>query len=156
MTKPTPQVNNEEDLLSLQSSRSALIEPVPAQTLESSQNSSTQSLLNELGRILHKEGEGPTKDESTGKGSDQKRLIDVLTNELLEKQRLIDRLLSDNNTKTQTITEQAASGESLRQEISKLHISLAESRAALSYREQESNAAVRLAEDGKLVTFNYA
>ena len=62
----------------------------------------------------------------------------------------MERILTESTAKTQAIADQAAGGELLRQEISKLQISLAESRAALSYREQESNAAVRLAEDGKL------
>jgi hypothetical protein len=146
LTSPIVEVPHEEtgdeQLFDLGSNHSTTLEPVAKQ--DSSQHSSTQSLLNELGRILQKDDE-PKTDDTQGS---EMRLVDVLTNELQEKQRLVDRLLNEYSAKSQTIAEQTACGDSLRQEISKLKVSLTETRAALSYREQESSAAVRLAEDG--------
>ena len=134
--------NKEMDSIELTADlQSAIIEPASERM---SHTSSTQSLLNELGRILKSDN---ASSENIDKGSSL-HLIDMLSNEIKEKQRLVDRLLTENSAKAQTIAQQSKCTESLHKEISKLKVCLAENRAALSYREQESSAAVRLAEDG--------
>jgi len=146
--KPVDDTPRVSTAVSLKSSHSVKLELEPAQLLDLSDQCSAQGQEGQPNELdpLHRKDEGPKLDNvSTGS---EKQLIDVLTNELQEKQRLVDRLLSENNAKSRTIAEQTTCGDSLREEISKLKINLTETRAALSYREQESSAAVRLAEDG--------
>lgn len=126
--------------LLLNSSSSAALEPSSA--LSQSQHSSTKSLLDELGKLLNKEMSTALDDNA------EKKVINVIRDELKDKQKIIDRLINENTLKAQTITEQTQSAEALREEISKLKVTLAENRAALSYKEQEGEEAVRLAQEG--------
>mmetsp|Transcript_2270 Transcript_2270/g.3482 ORF Transcript_2270/g.3482 Transcript_2270/m.3482 type:complete len:787 (+) Transcript_2270:176-2536(+) len=74
--------------------------------------------------------------------------VQLLSSELREKQRVIDRLLDDSTAKGEIISKNVKDIASLQKEIGLLKSKLAEAQAALSYREQESDAAVKLAEEG--------